>query len=150
MTPVFTGGARQLAFDFLNQNATHVELLYGSVLILAIAFVKTIPTSLALQTSTILGKSLLFGILLLTLTYTSWIHGLLFVIFAGLLLSTAPRMTETFVDNFSFKLVDSKKKWWVEEILNENPAAIEDEKVTTQAVQDDNQTRSQDTKSTIM
>ena len=139
-----------MAFDFLNQNATHVELLYGSVLILAIAFVKTIPTSLALQTSTILGKSLLFGILLLTLTYTSWIHGLLFVIFAGLLLSTAPRMTETFVDNFSFKLVDSKKKWWVEEILNENPAAIEDEKVTTQAVQDDNQTRSQDTKSTIM
>lgn len=139
-----------MAFDFLNQNATHVELLYGSILILAIAFVKTIPTSLALQTSTILGKSLLFGILLLTLTYTSWIHGLLFVIFAGLLLSTAPRMTETFVDNFSFKLVDSKKKWWVEEILNENPAAIEDEKVTTQAVQDDNQNRSQDTKSTIM
>lgn len=139
-----------MAFDFLNQNATHVELLYGSILILAIAFVKTIPTSLALQTSTILGKSLLFGILLLTLTYTSWIHGLLFVIFAGLLLSTAPRMTETFVDNFTFKLVDSKKKWWVEEILNENPAAIEDEKVTTQAVQDDNQNRSQDTKSTIM
>jgi hypothetical protein len=49
------------------------------------------------------------------------------------------------------KLVPPKKhKWWVEELMKENPIGIEDEKVNTLAVQDDevsNRSSQQDTKS---
>ena len=80
-----------------------------------------------------------------------WLYGILAVIFISLILSTVPGSYEGFQNtNYSLKLVDEKKRWWVEEILHENPIAIEAEKVKTAAVQDDDlQARSsvQDSKS---
>jgi hypothetical protein len=77
-------------------------------------------------------------------------YGVLFAVFAAVLLSTRSA-TEGFMSDYSFQIVDNKKKWFVEEVLHETPLGIRDEKVETSAVQDDNeQGRSsvQDSKST--
>jgi hypothetical protein len=53
--------------------------------------------------------------------------------------------------NTDFQIIDDKKKWFVEEVLHENPIAIRDEKVETSSVQDDKQegrSSVQDSKST--
>ena len=79
----------------------------------------------------------------------SWVHGILFAIFAALLLSVSP-LSEGFSNDQSLQMITEKKKWWVEEVLKENPIAIEDDKVSTTAVQDNTlQTKSsvQDSKS---
>ncbi len=39
-------------------------------------------------------------------------------------------------DVFEMKLVSQKKRWWSEEVLQENPIGIEEEKVKTSAIQD--------------
>lgn len=153
MTPVFTGGAREILMDFGLKHTSQVNLLYGLAISLGIVFVDQIPNEITKQASTLLGKSLLFLILYVTVINTSWIHGLLFVVFVGLLLNQARYTKEGFVDEFSFKLIDTKKKWWVEQVFEENPTAIEDDKVRTSAIQDDNLQQPssvQDTKSSIM
>ncbi|NBQ19695.1 MAG: hypothetical protein EBU13_08710 [Synechococcaceae bacterium WB5_2A_257] len=81
--------------------------------------------------------------------YSKWVYGVLFAVFAAVLLSTRSP-TEGFMSEYNFQIVDDKKKWFVEQLLHENPVAIRDEKVSTSAVQDDKQEGSssvQDSKS---
>ncbi len=153
MTPVFVGGARDILVDFGHKFDSQTNMLFGILLAIGIVFVDQIPKEYVKQASTFLGKTLLFGLLYIILQQTSWIHGLMYVVFVGLLLNEARYEKEGFVDEFSFRIIDSKKKWWVEDIMKENPTAIEDEKIKTSAVQDDNLQVSssvQDTKSSIM
>ena len=75
---------------------------------------------------------------LFILVYSKWTNGVLFAVFIAVLLSTRSAK-EGFMSDYSFQIVDDKKKWFVEEVLNENPVAIRDEKVDTSAVQDDKQ-----------
>jgi hypothetical protein len=136
--PVMKGGVREMVLDFSKKQMGYVELIASVVLVLGIVFPANIPVVVRKQASTSVGRLLLFGILFGILTYSTWVNGVLFAVFAAVLLSTRSPV-EGFTSDYSFQLVDDKKKWFVEEVLHENPIAIRDEKVDTDAVQDDNQ-----------
>jgi hypothetical protein len=75
----------------------------------------------------------------------SWIYALLMALFAVLIIAVSPRtFTEGFEDSdkgdTDLKLVTQKKRWWSEEVLQENPLGIEEEKVKTAAIQDNSNT----------
>jgi hypothetical protein len=78
--------------------------------------------------------------------YTNWVNGLLFAVFIAVVLSI-PTEKENFMNEYNVKIVSNNKKWFVEKLLEENPIAIEEDRVETSAVQDDNEVRSQDTRS---
>ena len=143
------GGVREIVVDFSKRQMAFVELVAGIVLVLGIVFPANIPTEFRKQASTLLGRLLLFAILLIILVYGKWMYGVLFAVFIAILLSTrSPK--EGFTSEFTFNMVNDKKKWWVEQVLNENPVAIQDDKVSTNAVQDNGETNSssvQDSKS---
>jgi hypothetical protein len=77
----------------------------------------------------------------------SWVYAVLLGIFAVLVLSMAPRNST--VENFQsdddvamlnkdldVKMVSQKKRWWIEEVMGENPIGIEEDRVRTSAIQD--------------
>jgi hypothetical protein len=64
-------------------------------------------------------------------------------LFTVLLIAVAPRSLRAGREGFQgkdtdtdVKLVSQKKRWWAEEVLQENPVGIEEEKVRTSAIQD--------------
>jgi hypothetical protein len=136
--PVMKGGVREIVLDFSKKQMGYVELIAGALLVVGIVFPANIPGTIRKQASTSVGRLLLFGILVAILMYSKWVYGVLFAVFAAVLLSTRSA-TEGFMSEYSFQVVDNKKKWFVEELLHENPVGIRDEKVDTDAVQDDNQ-----------
>jgi hypothetical protein len=148
--PVMKGGVREIVVDFSRKQMAYVELIAAVLLLLGIVFPANIPREIRKQASTSVGRLLLFGILVAILVYSKWMYGVLFAVFAAVLLSTRSA-TEGFTSDYSFQIVDDKKKWFVEEILHETPLGIRDEKVETSAVQDDKQqgrSSVQDSKST--
>jgi len=136
--PVMKGGVREIVLDFSKKQMGYIELIAAVLLVLGIVFPANIPGEIRKQASTAVGRLLLFGILLAILVYSKWTYGVLFAVFIAVLLSTRSAK-EGFMSDYSFQIVDDKKKWFVEEVLNENPVAIRDEKVDTSAVQDDKQ-----------
>lgn len=136
--PVMKGGVREMVLDFSKKQMGYVELIASVLLVLGIVFPANIPVVIRKQASTTVGRLLLFGILFGILTYSAWINGVLFAVFAAVLLSTRSP-AEGFTSDYSFQIVDDKKKWFIEEALHENPLGIREEKVDTAAVQDDNQ-----------
>ena len=148
--PVMKGGVREIVVDFSKKQMGYVELIAAVLLLLGIVFPANIPGEIRKQASTSVGRLLLFGILVAILMYSKWMYGVLFAVFAAVLLSTRSA-TEGFMSDYSFQIVDNKKKWFVEEVLHETPVAIRDEKVETSSVQDDKQqgrSSVQDSKST--
>jgi len=144
------GGVREIVADFSKKQLGYVEIIAGVLLLLGIVFPVKIPTVIRKQASTTAGRLLLFGILLAILVYSKWTYGVLFAVFIAVLLSTRSA-TEGFTSEYTFQLVDDKKRWFAEETLRENPIAIRDDKVETSAVQDDKQegrSSVQDSKST--
>jgi len=137
--PVMKGGVREIVVDFSKRQMAFVELVGGILLILGIVFPANIPIEFRKQASTLLGRLLLFCILVIILLYGKWTYGVLFAVFIAILLSTrSPK--EGFTSEFTFNMVNDKKKWWVEQVLNENPVAIQDDKVSTNAIQDNRET----------
>jgi hypothetical protein len=66
-------------------------------------------------------------------------------LFAALLIAVSPRtLKEGFQSSnrgdTDIKIVTQKKRWFAEEILQENPVGIEEEKVKTAAIQDNSNT----------
>lgn len=143
------GGVKEIVLDFSKKQIIYVESVAAVLLILGIVFPANIPWSVRKQSSTPAGRLLIFAILLVILLNAKWVFSVLFAVFAAVLLATRSR-EEGFMSDFSFHVIDDKKKWFVEEVLHENPIAIQDEKVRTEAVQDDKQQGSssvQDSKS---
>ena len=64
-------------------------------------------------------------------------------LFTMLLLAVSPRI-EGFnsSDTTDIKMVTLKKRWFAEELLNENPSGISEDKVKTAAIQDQGNTTS--------
>lgn len=131
------GGAKVYLSDLASKFAQPIHFYVLVALSLAIVFVKKIPLTIRSQAGTLLGRLFLFGATLAIGEYYSWTNGLLMAIFALLLLSMSPRaQREGFHSLGSMKLITNSNKWFVERVLKENPIAIEEEYVNTQAVQD--------------
>jgi hypothetical protein len=159
--PVMSGGMREILSDFTQKQKYQVDFFLAVLLILGIVFVHEIGLHIRNQLDTLLGRLFAFGLLILVTEQIGVLHGILLAIFLALVLSQSTnartnskpslKQTEGFAPDFQLRLVPPKKhKWWIEEVMKENPIGIEDEKVNTSAIQDNqvsNRSSQQDTKS---
>jgi len=138
--PIMKGGAREHIIDIIKKYAQPLNVYIGIALVLAITYVGQIPDSVTYRANTAIGRFFLFWLTVIVADTYSWVYALLMALFTVLIISAAPRtLHEGFQDNASntdIKLVTKKHRWWNEEILNENPLGIEDDKVKTAAIQD--------------
>jgi predicted membrane protein len=149
--PVMSGGARAHVFDLIQKYAQPLSLYIGVLLVLGIVYIGQIPDWVSYQANTLFGRLFLFGATIFVADTYSWIYALLMALFTVLVIAIAPRTkpkeafqnqkTDTEMGDTDVKLVTQKKKWYVEEVLRENPLGIEEEKVRTSAIQDNSNSR---------
>jgi hypothetical protein len=140
------GGAREQLWDIAQKYAEPLHLYLGVLLVLGITYVGQIPDKYAYQANSVIGRLLLFFATIFVADTYSWIYGVLMALFVVLLIAVSPRTrTEGFqgegrsmndAGDTDIKIVTQKKRWWSEEVLQENPIGIEEEKVKTSAIQD--------------
>jgi hypothetical protein len=138
------GGAREQLLDIAKKYAQPLSVYLAIALVLGITYVGRIPDHYTYQANTMIGRFFLFAITIFVADTYSWIYALLMALFTVLVIAVAPRtLREGFQANggaagtdMETKLVSQKKRWWSEEILQENPIGIEEEKVRTSAIQD--------------
>lgn len=137
--PIMKGGAKEHILDIIKRYAQPLNIYIGISLVLGIAYVGQIPKQFAFYANTILGRFLLFWLSIIIADTYSWVYALLMALFVVLLISVSPRnYREGFQDppTSDIKLVTQKRKWWSEEVLQENHLGIEEDYVKTQAIQD--------------
>jgi hypothetical protein len=134
------GGAKAAVMDIIMKQWSPIEVYILMFLILSIVFVREYPKELRKYADTILGKAVLFGLAITVSMKYSWINGIFIGIFTLLILSMSPRRNEGFQAaakaKTNMKIVDDKNPWWVEAVLKENTVGIEEDDVSTSAVQD--------------
>ena len=135
------GGASTYVMDLAKKFSSPIHIYVLLALVMAITFVKKIPGHLRAQAGTTLGRLFLFCLTVAIGELYSWTNGLLMAVLSLLLLSLSPRISAEGFQNgngnpIAIKVIEDNKKWFVERVLNENPVAIEEDRVKTQAVQD--------------
>ena len=135
------GGAKEHILDIIKRYAQPLNIYIGIILVLGIAYVGQIPKSYAFYANTMIGRFVLFWLTIIIADTYSWVYALLMALFVVLVISVSPRnFREGFqgksLPDTDIKLVTQKRKWWSEEVLQENPTGIEEEHVKTQAIQD--------------
>ena len=141
--PVMSGGAKEHMIDMIKKYTKPLSIYLGLGLVLGIVYVRQIPVNIRIQGGTPIGRALLFLLTLLIADMYSWTYGIMMALFTMLLLAVSPRI-EGFnsEDTTDIKMVTLKKRWFSEELLEENPAGISEDKVTTSAIQDQGNTTS--------
>ena len=152
--PIMKGGAKEQILDIIQKYAAPLNIYIGIALVLAISYVGKIPDAHLRFFDSFLGRALLFSGTLFVASLYSWVYAVLLGIFAVLVLSVAPRpYTQEAFENMvrsgaplkmssDVKLISQKKKWWIEEVMGENPIGIEEERVETSAIQDNSNSSS--------
>ena len=136
--------------DVLRKYAKPVEIYIGIALAVAIIYGKQIPDSIKDQVDSFLGRLLLFLLVILLADTYSWLYGLMAALLIALLIAQAPRsnrMREAFQDKQFTKKVPKDRRWFVEEVFHENPETIQDEVVSTTAIQDNTSSSSSTSRS---
>ena len=145
------GGAREHIMDIIKKYAQPLNIYVGILLILGITYVRQIPKIITFRANTFIGRLILFALTIIVADTYSWIYALLMALFTVIIIAVAPRtLKEAYEDKGSdldVKFVTQKKKWWSEEILEENPLGIEDDKVKTSAIQDNSNASNSNTSS---
>lgn len=138
-----SGGAKEHIIDMIKKYTKPLSIYLGLSLILGIVYVRQIPAYITKYGNTVLGRVLLFLLTLLIADMYSWTYGIMMALFTMLLLAVSPRI-EGFnsSDTTDIKMVTLKKRWFAEELLNENPSGISEDKVKTAAIQDQGNTTS--------
>jgi hypothetical protein len=141
--PIMKGGAKEHIIDIAKKYAQPLNIYIGIALVLGITYIGQIPDSVTYRANTMLGRLLMFCLTIVIADTYSWVYALLMALFTVLLIAVSPRtLKEGFqgesgnMGNTDIKLVTQKKKWWAEEVLHENPLGIEEDKVRTNAIQD--------------
>ena len=139
-------------------------LIYGVLLVLTIVYSPVIPTEARVFADSFLGR--VFGVAMVygITEYLGCVYGLLTALAFLLILNGAPRYGNPLMEGFREEKKDAftppysqkdeaegftgggsisaknvithHRRWFVEEVLGECPTAIENDRVTTQAVQD--------------
>lgn len=141
------GGAQfqAMILDWVKQSSNLYQTIFITLLILFAAYAEQIPRSIRWQLSTPIGRALLIILLYLVYVTGGWVAALIFAIGMALLWSNRPlakmphvtkKVEEGFQDSVHSTQVQGKR-WFVERVLGENPISIEEDRVTTKAVQDD-------------
>ncbi len=146
------GGAKLHAAiaDWSKQSMTLFTTLFIVLLVTFAAFADQLPVAATWQLSTPLGRLLMIALLFVFYEIGGWIPALLFTIGILMIWSNRPlahisHMTKP-VEGFQGrceKQAGQKRikiqgsRWFVEEVLQEHPESIEEDRVYTQAVQED-------------
>jgi len=138
--PVMQGGAKEHMLDLIKKYAQPLNIYIGIILVLCITYIGQIPKSVTFYANTLVGRFVLFWLTIIIADTYSWVYALLMALFVALLIAVSPRTLEGFQDSKNgdtdLKIVTQKKRWWSEQVLQENPLGIEEEKVKTAAIQD--------------
>jgi len=122
--------------DIVKKYAAPLNMYVGLALVLGITYVRQIPEAFRAQANTLVGRLFLFILVILIADMYSWTYGLMMTLFTVLLLSVSPRIEGFQSSDKDIKFVTLKKRWFIEEVLHENPIGIEEDKVSTAAIQD--------------
>lgn len=142
-TILMKGGFREQVGDLFSKYEGPVGLLVGTFATLVIVFLGKIPKDVRRQSDSLLGRALLLTFTVLVTIVFGWPLGILVGLMSALLIGAGGvhpasnlAITEGFSPDFNVRLVPNKKKWFVEQVLGENPLLIEDTVIDTSAVQD--------------
>jgi hypothetical protein len=133
------GGVQKGLLEFLEKSRPTQAVFLYICITLMIVFKEQIPVGVYTQLDSIPGRLLIVFILVTFVQLYGWILGLLAAIAFALLIGLPHPITEGFGSGgeTSIQVIPTKKKWFVEKVFGENPIAIEEEKVVTEAVQND-------------
>ena len=148
------GGAKlhQAIADWSKQSSTLFTTLFIGILVLFASYADQLPRGARWQLSSFVGRLLLLTLLFVIYEIGGWIPALLFSIGIVMIWSNRPltpplkngvgvkKPLEAVKEGFQSNQKHSKvqgSRWFVEEVLQEHPEEIEEDRVTTQSVQDD-------------
>jgi hypothetical protein len=141
-THYMKGGFRAQVDDLYHKYEQPVMLLVGIFMIITIVFLEKIPIEIRKQADSLLGRALLLTFTVTVTVLYGWPMGIIAGLMSALLIGaggihpiTRP-ITEGFSSEMNVRIVPGKHKWFVEKVMGENPLLIEDDTVTTSAVQD--------------
>lgn len=136
------GGFRAQVDDLYHKYEQPVVILVTLFLVIVIVFLDKVPIEVRKQADSFLGRSLLLTFTVLVTVLYGWPLGILAGLMSVLLIGaggihpiTQP-VQEGFSSEMNVRIVPGKHKWFVEKVMGENPLLIEDDTVTTSAVQD--------------
>ncbi len=149
------GGFREQMDDLFHKYEQPVMLLIAILMTLVIVFVGQIPIEIRKQADTLIGRAALLVFTVIVIMLFGWPLGMVAGLMSAILIgaggvhpiqrevregfSSEAKKTSTregFSSEMNVRLVPSRQKWFVEQVLGENPLIIEDETVETSAVQD--------------
>lgn len=127
-----SGGQIYLSNEILN----YVTLMF---LVVGITFVHVIPIEIRRGYNTLLGGLGGLSTVVFLYYYFNWYTSLLAALLLVLIINSGLLHTEKegFEPGIDTRFVGDKKKWYIEQVLGENPVLIEENNISTSAVQDD-------------
>ena len=142
--PVFMkGGMREHIVDIFDKYKWPIEGIVVIFITILIVFLEKIPIDIRKQADSFVGRSFLLVFTTLIVMTFGWPLGVLAALASALLIGAGgvhPLIKkismEGFAPDLSVHIIPDKKKWFVEEVLGENQLMIEDQTVSTSAVQD--------------
>jgi hypothetical protein len=141
--PVFmSGGFQAHVSDMFDKFKGPIEVVMVFFITTLIVFLEKVPIEIRKQADTFLGRALLLTVIMVITILFGWPLGILSTLASALFIGAGgvhpivKRMSEGFAPDMNIRMIPDKKKWFIEEVLGENPLMIEDQTVRTSAVQD--------------
>lgn len=156
-TPAITfmkGGAKEYMADIIEKYHLPIEVVVTLTLVTGIVFIGKIPLDIRKQADTTIGRALLLTITASIALLFGWPLGILAALMSALLIGAggihekviikkgekrehgADETKEAFAPDMNIRIIPDKHKWLIERVLGENPLMIEDNTVSTSAIQD--------------
>ena len=130
-----SGGATFTQQSHLNKNTVnYIVLLF---VVVGITFVQNIPIEIRRWYNSSLGSAVGLGAVVGAYYWFNWTTALLIGLLLVLTINSSI-LHEGFNPGLDVRLIRNNTKWYIEQVLGENPTIIEDSTVNTRAVQDDN------------
>jgi len=136
--PPQIGGVHEQMSDLLSKYGPPTQVILVLVIFLGVVFLPKLPKELAEHSDAFYGRLFHTGLVYFVTQTYGWTTGIVMAIFSALLISAGSNGRLPVKEGFNsdIKIIDSKHKWFVEKVLGENPFLIEEENVSTQAIQD--------------
>lgn len=141
-THIMKGGFRAQVDDLYHKYEQPVVILVGLFMILVIVFLERVPIEIRKQADSFLGRVLLLTFTVTVTVMFGWPMGILAALMSALLIGAGgihpivKPIQEGFSSEMNVRIVPGKHKWFIEKVMGENPLLIEDDVVSTSAVQD--------------
>ncbi len=141
-TYIMKGGFKAQVDDLYHKYEQPVVILLGLLMVIGIVFLEKIPIEVRKQADSFLGRAFLLTFTVTVVALYGWPLGILAGLLSALLIGAGgihpiqKQIKEGFSSEVNVRLVPGKHKWFVERVMGENPLLIEDDTVSTSAVQD--------------